>query len=136
MIFPGFGENRETGSEIRQTGDETGSEWLKNGSNDFLHIWCINTLQHVFQNVLVVYDRKIDGNPKLVTKFLLSEVPVLKKQLERFSLNTISKFSFRCLFRHSSHLLQKNCWKPKFGRFQKWFSQWKTVLTVFFKFYS
>ena len=39
IIFPGFDENRKTGSRVGKTGNETGTEYLKNGSNDFLQIW-------------------------------------------------------------------------------------------------
>ena len=38
IIFPGFDENRKTGSWVGKTGNETGTEYLKNGSNDFLQI--------------------------------------------------------------------------------------------------
>ena len=38
IIFPGFEENRKNGSGEGQTGNETGSENLKNGSNDLLQI--------------------------------------------------------------------------------------------------
>ena len=36
MIVAGFTKNRENGSGVEQPGNETGSECLKNGSNDFL----------------------------------------------------------------------------------------------------
>ena len=36
IIFPGFGESWETGSVVWETGNETGSEYVKKGSNDFL----------------------------------------------------------------------------------------------------
>ena len=39
IIFPGFEENRKTGNGVGQTENETGSECLRNGSNDFLQIW-------------------------------------------------------------------------------------------------
>ena len=38
IIFVGFDENRETGSGVGKPGNETESEYLKNGSNDFLQI--------------------------------------------------------------------------------------------------
>ena len=34
-MFPGFDKNRETGSVVGQTGNETKSEYFKNDSNDF-----------------------------------------------------------------------------------------------------
>ena len=38
IIFPGFEKNRKTGSGVGQKGNETGSEYIKNGANDFLQI--------------------------------------------------------------------------------------------------
>ena len=48
IIFPGFGENRKTGSVVGRTGNETRSKYLKNGSNDFLQTQDINTFLYVF----------------------------------------------------------------------------------------
>ena len=36
IIFLDFEENRKAGNGVGQTGNETKSEYLKNGSNDFL----------------------------------------------------------------------------------------------------
>ena len=38
--------------------NETENEYLKNGSNNFLRTRCINTILHIFQNVLVVYKKE------------------------------------------------------------------------------
>ena len=46
------GKNRENKSGVEQTRNETGSEYLKNSSNDFLQTQHINTFLHVSQNVL------------------------------------------------------------------------------------
>ena len=48
----------------------------KKGYND--------TFVYVFQNALVVHNRKTDGRPNLVAKFQLSEVRISVKQLEHF----------------------------------------------------
>ena len=37
-MFLGFGENLENGSGVVQTGNETGSKYLKNGTNDLTHL--------------------------------------------------------------------------------------------------
>ena len=47
IIFLSFDKNWETGSGVEHTGNETGSEYLKNGSNDFLQIREINTFFHI-----------------------------------------------------------------------------------------
>ena len=51
IILPGFDENQKFRSGVEQTGNQIGSEFLNNGSNNFLQNRCINTLLHVFQNV-------------------------------------------------------------------------------------
>ena len=98
MIFPGLGENnnnkKKKGSGLYQTVNDTGSEYLRNGSNGFLLIWYIKNFLRVFQTVVVVYYRQIHGNPNLVTQFKFSEVLALKTQLESFSLNSIQQFPF------------------------------------------
>ena len=68
--FLGFERNLKIGCGV----EWTGSEYLKNGSNDFLQICYINTYLHVFYNVLVrssfcVYRRKIRWSPNLVAQF-------------------------------------------------------------------
>ena len=47
IILLSFEENRKTGSGVGQTGNGSGSEYLINGSNDFLEIRYINTVLHV-----------------------------------------------------------------------------------------
>ena len=69
IIFPGFGENRKTGSRVRQTGNEIGSEHLKSISTDFLQTRYMNTFLHNFLNVLIVYYRKIHESSNLVAQF-------------------------------------------------------------------
>ena len=64
-MLPGLNENRKTESETEQTG----SEYLKNSSRDFLQTRYINTLLNFFKNVFVVYYRKIHGSPNLLAQF-------------------------------------------------------------------
>ena len=72
-----------------RTRNEIGSEYLKNGCNDFLPIRYVNAFLHIFKNALVVYYIKIYGSSNLAAKFYLLKVHNLEKMLKRFSLNTI-----------------------------------------------
>ena len=54
-MFPGFDENRRIGIGAGHTGNETKSDYLKNGSKNFLQARSLNIFSHVFQNVLVFY---------------------------------------------------------------------------------
>ena len=66
VIFPGFGDNQKTRSVVWQIRNEC----LKNYSNNFLRTHYIITFSHAFQNVLLVYYRKIRGSPKLAAQFI------------------------------------------------------------------
>ena len=49
-----------------RTRNETGSEYLDDGSNDFLENPYKNSFLNAFLDVIVLYNRKINGNPNLV----------------------------------------------------------------------
>ena len=48
-MYPDFDENRKIECRVKKTGNETISEYFKNGLNDFLQTRYINTYLHVFR---------------------------------------------------------------------------------------
>ena len=58
-MFPVFGENRKTRSGIDRTGNETESECLKNGCNNFLQIrYIITFLDDVLECISSLLQKK------------------------------------------------------------------------------
>ena len=93
LIFPGLGENREIGSAVGQTENETRSEYLKNSSNDFLQTRYVNTFLQVFQIGIIHLIQKVEEVQILKPDFTFRKYVSQKNKLNDF-LQMAFKYSF------------------------------------------